>query len=305
MEFNESDLEGGQFMELEWKFEKGKVIPLGKMVTVNNHKMHIYINGGGANTLIFMSGGGTCCPTLDFKPLWMRLCSQFTIAVVEKAGYGWSEEARVPRDINTILDETRTALLLAELPPPYVLMPHSLSGIEALAWAKRYPDEVKAIIGLDAAIPIFYNQITPIKSTMMTTLYHLLLVIKSLGLLRFATTGSEKTIRACGQFSEQEIEIYKYMFIHNSFTRNMLDEVKLCRENAKDVANLGYPKSIPYLSFISDGKEVGVSNWREYLMNFISEMDNGKYILLDCGHYIYHYESQMIALETKKFIFNL
>lgn len=53
MEFNESDLEGVQFMELEWKFEKGKVIPLGKMVTVNNHKMHIYINGGGANTLIF------------------------------------------------------------------------------------------------------------------------------------------------------------------------------------------------------------------------------------------------------------
>lgn len=28
------------------EIKKGKVIPIGKMVTVNNHKMHIYINGG-------------------------------------------------------------------------------------------------------------------------------------------------------------------------------------------------------------------------------------------------------------------
>lgn len=45
-------------MELEWKFEKGKINSLGKIVMVNNHKMHIYKNGDGANTLIFMSGGG-------------------------------------------------------------------------------------------------------------------------------------------------------------------------------------------------------------------------------------------------------
>lgn len=32
----------------------------------------------------------------------MRLCSQLTIAVVEKAGYGWSETTHVSRDINTI-----------------------------------------------------------------------------------------------------------------------------------------------------------------------------------------------------------
>lgn len=103
---------------------------------------------------------------------------------VEKAGYGWSETARVPRDITTILEETRTALLLADLHPPYVLMPHSLSGIEALAWAGHYHDEVKSIIGLDAAIPVFYSQLTSIKAAAMSCLYHILSISTRLGLLR-------------------------------------------------------------------------------------------------------------------------
>lgn len=287
---------------MEWKIEQGKVKPPGIMVKVNNHKMHIYKKGNGTDTLVLMAGAGTCCPVLDFKPLWKRLSSRFTVVVVEKAGYGWSETAHVSREINTILDETRTALLLAELRPPYVLMPHSLSGIEALAWAGHYPNEVKAIVGLDAAIPVFYNQINSIKAASMTLLYHILSIATRLGLLRLITKTAEKSIRDCGQFSEKEISIYKYMFIHNSFTKNMLDEVKQCRKNAKEVANLNYPKSIPYLSFISDGKEIGVSNWRELLMDFIKQIQHGKYVSLDCGHYIHYYQSPQIALETEKFI---
>lgn len=186
--------------------------------------------------------------------------------------------------------------------PPYVLMPHSLSGIEALAWARHYPDEVKAIIGLDAAIPDFYIQITTIKAAAMTCLYRVFSIAARLGLLRLITKTAEKSIRACGEFTEKEIRIYKYMFLHNSFTKNMLDEVKTCRENAKEVAALGFPKSTPYLSFISNGKEIGVSNWREILIDFVEQMPNGKYVDLDCGHYIHYYQPQKIAHETEKFI---
>ncbi|ROR25834.1 hypothetical protein EDD66_10944 [Mobilisporobacter senegalensis] len=46
-------------MELEWKLENGKVKYPGTMVTVNNHKMHIYKQGEGTDILVFMAGGGT------------------------------------------------------------------------------------------------------------------------------------------------------------------------------------------------------------------------------------------------------
>lgn len=289
-------------MELKWELENGKIKYPGKLLTVNKHKIHIYKQGKGTDTIVFMSGSDTCCPTLDFKPLWTCLSPKFTVAVIEKAGYGWSETANVSRDIDTILYETRTALKASNLHPPYILMPHSLSGIEALAWARRFPNEVKAIIGLDAAIPIIYEQFTPLSAASTTFLYRVLSVGKHLGLLRLIAKSAEKPIRACGQFSEKEISIYKDMFIHNSFTKNMLGEVRHCRENAKKVAALGYPKSTPYLSFISDGKETGISNWCEILMDFTKEMQYGKYVALDCGHYMHYYQPQRIALETEKFI---
>ena len=32
-----------------------------------------------------------------------------------------------------------------------------MSGLEALYWAQKYPDEVSAIIGLDMAVPEYYG----------------------------------------------------------------------------------------------------------------------------------------------------
>lgn len=110
-------------------------------------------------------------------------------------------------------------------------------------------DEVKAIVGLDAAIPVFYKQLTPIKATTMTCVYRIFSISTQLGLLRFVTKTAEKSIRACGEFSEREISIYKYMFIHNSFTKNMLNIVKCCRKNAIKVHALGYPTTIPFLFY--------------------------------------------------------
>lgn len=85
----------------------------------------------------------------------------------------------------------------------------------------------------------------------------------------------------------------------------MLDEVKHCRDNAKKVMELGCPKSTPYLSFISDGKKIGVSNWRELLIDFSNQIEHGTYVVLDCGHYIHYYEPKKIAAETEKFILTI
>ncbi len=132
-------------------------LPLGQMVEVDGHNMSIYMEGTGDITLVFMSGGGTCSPLLDFKSLYSLLSDKYQIAVVEKFGYGFSDVVDKGRDIDSILEDTRTALASAGLNAPYVLCPHSMSGLEALYWAQKYPDEVSAIIGLDMAVPDYYD----------------------------------------------------------------------------------------------------------------------------------------------------
>src|SRR6056297_2909570 len=136
--------------------EANKYPAPGKLVEIDNSKVHVYSEGDGDLTLVFMAGSGTSSPTIDFKPLWMKLTDDYRIVVVEKSGYGWSETTSSPRDINTVLQETRKALELSGEDGPYVLVPHSMSGLEAIYWAQKYPDEVKAIIGLDPAIPDHY-----------------------------------------------------------------------------------------------------------------------------------------------------
>ena len=97
--------------------ENSIFVPNGKLIEVNGHKMHLYIKGQGHETLVFMSGGGTSSPVLDFKSLYSLLEDKYKIAVVEKAGYGFSEIYDDNRDIDTILEETREALSKAGLEP--------------------------------------------------------------------------------------------------------------------------------------------------------------------------------------------
>src|SRR5690625_3479469 len=78
--------------------EKKLIVPLGNLVEINNHQMHVYTEGRGEETLVFMSGGGTSSPVLDFKSLFTLFSDSYKIAVVEKAGYGFSDITNEDRE---------------------------------------------------------------------------------------------------------------------------------------------------------------------------------------------------------------
>lgn len=278
--------------------EKPLRSPTGRIVNVNDHQMHVYAEGSGSATLVFMSGGGTSSPVLDFKGLYSRLSDQYRIAVVEKAGYGYSEAASVSRDIDTILEETRSALSLAGEQGPYILFPHSMSGIEALYWAQKYPEEVTAIIGLDPAIPAAYKEY-PLPSNMVMKLTSF---AARIGITRFvpAIANSSAAITE-DHLSDEEKDIYRAMFYKQTQTSNMIEEVKMILNNAEVVSEAGIP-DVPMYFFISNGEEVPLDNWQGLLTKYIDDSRNGKYMILDSGHYIHNYESEIIAKESMKFI---
>ena len=276
--------------------------PPGKLVEVNNRKMHVYGDGQGDITLVFMAGHGTSSPTIDFKPLWMRMINKYRIAVVEKAGYGWSETAASARDLDTMLDETRKALELAGEKGPYVLVPHSMSGLEAIYWAQTYPHEVKAIMGLDPTVPDFVEH--SLELPRKTELY-LMYLVSRIGLSRFMPRSEVEEyfpLMKSEYLSNEDKEQYLAMFYKSAYTKNMLNEVDYLQDNAKKVKANVVPMHTPMYFFISDGKEVTGSDWRELLSNYLSQINIGKYKYLDSGHYVHHEKSDIIANEMKAFI---
>ena len=155
--------------------------------------------------LVFMSGGGTCSPILDFKSLYSLLSDTYQIAVVEKLGYGFSDVADQSRDIDSILEDTRAALTAAGLSAPYILCPHSMSGLEALYWAQKYPDEVSAIVGLAMAVPGYYDSMS-----INIPLMRIAGRAANIGITRFIPGISDSDAVKHGTLSETEKERMKF-----------------------------------------------------------------------------------------------
>lgn len=286
------------------KNEAKKYPPPGKLVEVDNNKMHVYSEGKGNLTLVFMAGSGTSSPTIDFKPLWMNLTEDYRIAVVEKFGYGWSETSSSPRDIDTVLFETRKALELSGENGPYVLIPHSMSGLEAIYWAQKYPDEVKAIIGLDPAIPGVYLNSTfelPKKSQL-----YAMYLISRIGLSRFMSRDQLEQnlpLLKSEKLSEEDKEELIAMFYKSSLTKTMLNEADYIKENARKVKAKSIPTNIPMYFFIAEkSSDIIIPNWEKLLTEYISDIEYGKVKLLDSGHYIHHEKSDTISYEIKNFL---
>lgn len=278
--------------KIQLKKETELRLPLGQMVEVGGHNMSVYIEGTGDKTLVFMSGSGTCSPILDFKSLYSLLSDTYQTAVVEKFGYGFSDVVDKSRDIDSMLEDTRAALAAAGLAAPYVLCPHSLSGLEALYWAQKYPGEVSAIIGLDMAVPKYYENMK-----INIPLMRFASWAANIGVIRFIPGLSDSDAVKFGTLSEKEKEIYKAVFYSRTATATMINEVERVKENAETVSNMGTPQ-LPMLLFISDGSGgtgFDKETWRKIPVEYISQIDEGKYIELNCPHYVHDHEYKAIS----------
>lgn len=279
--------------------EQKLLTPLGELVEVEGHNMSVYTEGDGDKTLVFMSGAGTCSPILDFKSLYSSLSGDYRIVVVEKLGYGFSDVVDESRDIDTILSQTRMALDRAGIEGPYVLCPHSMSGLEALYWAQKYPEEVEAVVGLDMAVPDYYDEMKINIPVMKLGEY-----AAGLGITRWIPSLAESDAIKYGTLSEKEKEIYRAVFYQRTATETMIDEAKAVKSNAAIVKKNGIPH-VPMLLFISDGSGgTGFTKeeWRRIPKEYISGCDSASYIELDCPHYVHNHEYEKISEEIRSFI---
>ncbi len=273
-------------------------VPTGELVEVDGHSMSVYVEGNGDKTIVFMSGGGTCSPILDFKSLYSLLSNDYKIVVVEKFGYGFSDVVDKERNIDSILEDTRTALEKAGVEGPYVLCPHSMSGIEALYWAQQYPEEVEAIVGLDMAVPEAYESYEINMAILKLSQF-----AARIGITRILPGIAESDAIKYGTLSDTEKDIYRAIFFEKTATTTMLNEVESIKESAGIVQANGVPQ-IPMLLFVSNGSGTGWNEdeWKGYQESYLENVENGKLINLDCPHYVHDYECDTISQEIRAFL---
>src|SRR5216684_3847320 len=141
-----------------WR-DRRRFPPPGRLVRVNESRMHIHVTGEGTPTVVFESGMGASCLSWT---LVQPQVAQFARAVsYDRAGHGWSDPARQPRTARQIAQELRTLLGAAGVPRPYVLVGHSFGGYVNRAFAHLYRDRVAGMVLVDSLHPAEWKNPTP------------------------------------------------------------------------------------------------------------------------------------------------
>ncbi len=285
------------FHQFSLRNESKLLTPIGKQVTVNGHRMNVSVKGEGSETIVFLSGAGIASPILDFKNLSDSLSKKYKVVVVERAGYGFSEDSDRSRDVMEVLSETRQALAQAHVSGPYVIISHSMASLESLAWQEKYPNEVKALIGLDWALPASYEDLKD-NQALLTVAYW----SSKIGLLRYFP---ESFYIKNPTLTETERQQYKLLAYKQLMSQAMLHESRLAKENAKKVPSSINPK-IPALLMVSngDGTSFSQSEWQRYAERFASDQSNVQVVYMDAPHDLYHYQSDAIVSRIKEFLEN-
>ena len=292
----------------------------GQYVEVDGHDMNLLIEGTGDKTLVFLAGAGTPSPILDFKPLTDILKNDVKVVIIEKFGYGYSDEIEGYRTVDVITEQDREALLAAGVEGPYILCPHSASGFEAMYWANHYPDEVEAIIGLDMGIPEEYDYMgvdwenlqaeDPVETAKDMEFYDFW--IYKVGLMRYMNAeGIFPALKSKYLTEDEKMEYRAIMYSkyqngsdatinHEQwFTDRMIREMKALYD--------GPIPDVPTLMFVTNDKTLepmvkDMDNWLLIHQNYMDNISDGKLVELNASHYFYTEIPEEVSTEIKEFI---
>ena len=269
------------------------LVPNGVFADVLDHKVHVFRTGNvNKPKLVFLSGSGTTVPAYDFKILYSKLADRYRIIVIEKFGYGYSDLFEGPCDIDSVVNYQREALRQIGESGPYILLPHSMSGLEAVRWIQLYPEEVTALIGIDMATPRTYFAWADGELDKRLTSIRKMQKLKKTGLLDLIPRNKRG-------LNKEEIKQQTLLWRRNGMNNCILNEAYAVMDNAKTVDD-GGKISCPVLLFVSNGKQVS-KGWIEDEKRF-AEQTNAEMVCYDCGHYMHYFESENMSKKISGFV---
>ncbi len=107
--------------------------------------------GEGTPPIVFLAGAGMDVDSW-FKVL-PGVATFGTVIAVDRLGVGKSDRPTVPQTGGIIVAAVRSLLAQAGVPPPSVLVGHSLGGLHVDLFARLHPDEVAGVVLVEAASP--------------------------------------------------------------------------------------------------------------------------------------------------------
>lgn len=234
----------------------------GRSVDVGGFRLNIDCTGTaqpGTPTVILESGAGV--PAVGWKLVQPEIAKFTKVCSYDRAGYGWSDPPiDMQRTSLQSMKELHALLQNASVPPPYVLVGHSLGGFNIRVFNGLYPSEVAGAVFVDSSHEDQIERMPPtLKKMFEASLkppgWELKLVPFAVhtGLLRLTQTKSQGQINLPADLAE-EIE---YLQRRTVFVETGAAEIRYFPESVRETRNSGNFGDKP-LIVLTAGKFVDV-----------------------------------------------
>jgi len=121
-----------------------------RLVTIEkSRRLNLYCTGNGSPTVILDSGLGDS--TKSWGLVQPTISSTTCSCSYDRAGLGFSDPSARPGTSANIVDDLHRLLAASGIQPPYVLVGHSLGGMNVKLYAETYPREVAGLVFVDAS----------------------------------------------------------------------------------------------------------------------------------------------------------
>lgn len=278
-------------------YEQATAQPYGERVSIDGGEVNVSVTGTGEQTVVLLNGYGTASPALDFTPLIKELKDEYTVVVIERFGYGYSDKDATDRTVENISTELHETLKALGVNGSYILIGHSMAGIYSLDYVNRFPGEVSALVTIDGTVPEAFA--VPPKMGLGQRFLSTIGWVRWMSALNPQITAPAAPAKT---YSQQEIEQIHLMTIWNYANPAVIDENNRSAENFAAVARLGYPRELPVLAFVSRQLIDANTQWRPAHEQQLEALERSELVVLEGGHHLHWTHSKELAESLDAFL---
>ncbi|MEJ0064600.1 MAG: alpha/beta hydrolase [Caulobacteraceae bacterium] len=117
------------------------------MTLPDGRHMRLYCEGSGSPTVVLETGAST--DATDWRLVQDEIAHTTRVCSYDRAGLGGSDPGPMPRDVAAKVSDLEQMLVAAKVRGPYVLVGHSLGGLDIQLFADIYRSKVAGMVLLD------------------------------------------------------------------------------------------------------------------------------------------------------------
>lgn len=141
------------FVYQQWAehYDARRFPPPGRLVSVGDHRLHLWCAGRGSPTALLLSGDGT--PSVTMYAAQSKIAKFTTACSYDRAGLGWSDPPSKPMGLADQVRDLRQIVQNGHLATPLILVPESGGSVIALSFFDHFPASVAGMVMVDGSEP--------------------------------------------------------------------------------------------------------------------------------------------------------